>query len=117
MTCPICDQKPANCDCTESERRQHSEIEDLEEEIERLRAERRWIPVGERLPDIDPESMLLVCVQCEDGSRSVDVARWRLDADGRPSWGDICGSNQTIYGWSNLVVVAWMPMPEPPEVT
>ena len=79
--------------------------------------ESKWIPVAERLPDIDPESMLLVCVQCEDGSRSVDVARWRLDADGRPSWGDICGSNQTIYGWSNLVVVAWMPMPEPPEVT
>lgn len=29
MTCPICDQKPANCDCTETERRQHREIEEL----------------------------------------------------------------------------------------
>ena len=29
MACPICDQKPANCDCTETERRQWSEIEDL----------------------------------------------------------------------------------------
>lgn len=37
MTCPICDQKPANCDCTAEERRQHGEIEDLECEIERLR--------------------------------------------------------------------------------
>ena len=29
MTCPICDQKPMNCDCTETEKRQWSEIEDL----------------------------------------------------------------------------------------
>ena len=29
MTCPICDQKPANCDCTKTEREQHSEIERL----------------------------------------------------------------------------------------
>ena len=29
MACPICDQKPANCDCTETEKRQWSEIEDL----------------------------------------------------------------------------------------
>lgn len=39
MACPICDQKPANCDCTPEERRQYAEIEDLEYEIERLRAE------------------------------------------------------------------------------
>jgi len=36
MTCPICDQKPMNCDCTETEKRQWSEIEDL-----RLTAEER----------------------------------------------------------------------------
>lgn len=29
MTCPICDQKPMNCDCTEAERRQFCEIEEL----------------------------------------------------------------------------------------
>ena len=39
MTCPICDQKPMNCDCTEAERRMYSENQDLEEEVERLRAE------------------------------------------------------------------------------
>ena len=39
MPCPTCDQKPANCDCTPEERRQYAEIEDLEYEIERLRAE------------------------------------------------------------------------------
>lgn len=29
MACPICDQKPMNCDCTETEKRQWSEIQDL----------------------------------------------------------------------------------------
>jgi len=29
MTCPICDQKRINCDCTETERRQYEEIQDL----------------------------------------------------------------------------------------
>lgn len=37
MACPICDQKPMNCDCTAEERRQYGEIEDLEDEIARLR--------------------------------------------------------------------------------
>lgn len=36
MTCPICDQKPMNCDCTPTEREQHSRVEELEAEIERL---------------------------------------------------------------------------------
>ena len=38
MTCPICDQKPMNCDCTAKERCQYGEIEDLEAEIARLHA-------------------------------------------------------------------------------
>jgi hypothetical protein len=29
MACPICDQKPMNCDCTVKEREQHAEIEEL----------------------------------------------------------------------------------------
>jgi hypothetical protein len=37
MTCPICDQKPANCDCTEIERRQFAEIAELEEQVASLR--------------------------------------------------------------------------------
>jgi len=37
MSCPICDQKPMNCDCTETERRQFAEIEELEEQVARLR--------------------------------------------------------------------------------
>ena len=37
MACPICDQKPMNCDCTEAEKRMYSEAEDLEDEVTRLR--------------------------------------------------------------------------------
>lgn len=36
MTCPICDQKPMNCDCSETERRQYSEIADMEELVDHL---------------------------------------------------------------------------------
>ena len=37
MTCPICDQKPMNCDCSETERDQFDELEDLQEENEEIR--------------------------------------------------------------------------------
>lgn len=36
MTCPICDQKPMNCDCSATERRQYSEISDMEELVDHL---------------------------------------------------------------------------------
>ena len=38
MSCPICDQKPMNCDCTEAEKRQWSEISDMEELVDHLYA-------------------------------------------------------------------------------
>ena len=37
MACPICDQKPMNCDCTAIERRQFAEIAELEEQVASLR--------------------------------------------------------------------------------
>jgi uncharacterized small protein (DUF1192 family) len=39
MPCPICDQKPMNCDCTDEEKRLYSENTDLEDEIAVLRSE------------------------------------------------------------------------------
>jgi hypothetical protein len=45
MPCPICDEKPINCQCTEAELRMHYEIEELEEKVP------RWIPVSERMPE------------------------------------------------------------------
>ncbi len=37
MSCPICDNKPMNCDCTSLEKEQFYEIEDLSAEVEKLR--------------------------------------------------------------------------------
>ena len=31
MTCPICDQKPMNCDCTPRERAMYMELQELED--------------------------------------------------------------------------------------
>lgn len=60
MPCPICDQKAANCDCTETELRQNEEINEADariaalearvREVEgerdkaKLQAEKRWCP-------------------------------------------------------------------------
>lgn len=37
MPCPICGQKPMNCDCTELECTSHNKIEELEESNEKLK--------------------------------------------------------------------------------
>lgn len=36
MRCPICDNKPMNCDCTAEGRRKFCEIEELQEQISGL---------------------------------------------------------------------------------
>jgi hypothetical protein len=36
MPCPICDQKPMNCDCTPRERRMWREMQELQEEASGL---------------------------------------------------------------------------------
>jgi hypothetical protein len=90
--CPICDQKPMNCDCTEVERRMHSEIEDLEEQIP------RWVSVAERLP---PDRTVVLAW---NGRRVV----FGYARDG--NWID------TLYGWAIPNGPShWMPMPSPPS--
>lgn len=97
MPCPICDQKPMNCDCSESERRMHAEIEELEEKAS------RWIPVGERLPK-EFESV---------------VVRGVFAGDGGVYIGQYCGRGwmmQDGRAWSHCWTPShWMPLPEPPE--
>ena len=39
MTCPICDQKAMNCDCTSLERAYADRIDELEAEMAKLREE------------------------------------------------------------------------------
>lgn len=96
MPCPICDEKPINCQCTEAELRMYYEIEELEEQLP------RWIPVGERLP----EAGVTVLVR-EYG----DTLLAELNFSTKTG---------TAYfsapGRSNFEVTHWMPLPEPPEV-
>lgn len=37
MTCPICDQKPANCDCSAVERTQFEELEELQSRLDAIK--------------------------------------------------------------------------------
>ncbi len=70
MGCPICDNKAANCDCTATEREQFDEIESLQAEIARLREERRWVSVSERLPE---EYQVVLVALTPDSKGRVEV--------------------------------------------
>jgi hypothetical protein len=59
----------------------------------------RWIPVGERLPEIDRDVLLT------DGEEVVQA--WLDEDDGWQVW-------HTSQNWRGAR--AWMPLPEPPEV-
>jgi hypothetical protein len=37
MACPICDQKPMNCDCTDEEKRLWRAANEFSDEVDRLR--------------------------------------------------------------------------------
>ena len=56
MTCPICDQKPMNCDCTDRERRMYRELNDVEE-LRLTEAEREAIEAAVRIIDAYEEDM------------------------------------------------------------
>jgi hypothetical protein len=101
MYCPICDQKPMNCDCTPEERRMHSEIEDLEEQIP------RWIPVTERMPDQGARVLFFVnrkntnYASAYAGEYVKVFDMWAYDL-----------TNEK--GWAGAFVTHWMPLPAPP---
>ena len=72
------------------------------EEIARLREAQRWIPVGERLPELG----VWVIVQCAVGRKSV----WRRFESFESSW-----QNETGVTFSLRRVTHWMPLPESPQ--
>ena len=73
-------------------------LESLRLENERLKAERRWIPVSERLP----ETWKAVLVCCDGKFHDAMVVAY-IDALGL--WHPISGDN----------IAYWMPLPEPPK--
>jgi hypothetical protein len=73
-------------------------MEEAASEIKRLRSERRWIPVSERLPEV--LSMVLVWSQSNGlHLASLDSYRQWRDADENPG----------------KKITHWMPLPEPPS--
>jgi hypothetical protein len=64
----------------------------------------RWIPVSERLPEDDQQCLTV------DKNGVQRVARFDAIGDGeRHSWYE-------EQEWKSVYPVAWMPLPEPPEV-
>ena len=62
-----------------------------------------WIPVGERLPDID-QSVLI----CTKDGQITDGYRWNSE-DWFLAWGEFNGEH---IGGEYAQIVAWMPLPE-----
>ena len=104
----ICTEKGINlnyCDnCSAESNVEHwnnRPIEDAQNaRIAELEAERRWIPVSERLPEGDA-----VLVYRERGKSNIDID-WTFIEGGREYW----------YNSGLDNVTHWMPLPEPPEV-
>ena len=84
-----------------NENKQYQNIFDLQKAtIERLQAERRWIPVSERLPEIGFTGL------CQVAGNGYVIARYApYDSEG--GW----TSDEIGY----CFVTHWMPLPEPPE--
>lgn len=74
------------------------EIERLQAENETLRAEKRWIPVEERLPEIGKEVLVYFA-----SSDRVEVA------SRRGSDGEFYSPSQQGYSWSNIT--HWQHLP------
>ncbi|MBQ2382938.1 MAG: DUF551 domain-containing protein [Oscillospiraceae bacterium] len=100
------------------ERYRHDRVQDFEvaeaQELAKLREERRWIPVGERLPDLVPcgaGTAYSEAVNILTSGRKVLTAIWNgsrflCDADYWEAWGE------KITHWTPVL----LPLPEPPEV-
>lgn len=83
----------------------HKEAAEL---IEGLLAERRWIPVTERLPEPDTQVLAIVSGRWENITfdRAYELASWSADE----GW--------IMEAWPDLEdpeVTHWTPLPEPPK--
>jgi len=75
-------------------------LRDAAAEIERLREERRWIPVGERLPEEGVDVLVSRDGRCH-------VAGYETFRNGNVHW--------TLASFESVTPTHWMPLPAPPE--
>ena len=88
-------------------------LEDQQKRIEQLEAERRWVPVTERLPDLSPcdaGTAYSEAVNVLTDGRKVLTAIWNgerflCDADYWEAW------DENITHWTPVL----LPLPEPPK--
>lgn len=82
------------------------EIEQLEQRIRKLEEAQRWIPVSERLPEVDTR------VEIFDGfEQTMHIGYYREHAK---QWDSEDGGYW--HGKNFGLITHWRPLPEPPEV-
>lgn len=91
-----------------------TEIATLQARIAELEEAQRWIPVGERLPDVDARAMFGHWADYPGSDKEwLWVASGELHEDGQ-YWFDFVDQYMEVRNWHT--VTHWMPLPTPPEV-
>lgn len=89
---------------------QSTHIAALQQEIEKLRGQLpRWIPVTERLPELDELVLVIASGKPKENitlDGAIELATLYSDGWCLETWPEWTGANVTY----------WMPLPEPPEV-
>ena len=89
---------------------QNAHIAALQQEIEKLRGQvPRWIPVEERLPENGVETLCWY-EYFRYGDFNAMFATYGIGYQFHGNWGG------EVANGRNAKVLAWMPLPEPPEV-
>ena len=89
-------------------------VESLEDEIDRLREGRRWVPMGERLPDLnEANGFRFTClVRCQTGNVCEMVYEINTVAKQERN-------RQPRWKWQGMIsmwdVTHWQPLPPGPE--
>lgn len=85
-------------------------LEELEAELSRLKAQQRWIPVTERLPEDDDD--VLICAVDGDGNtvRAMTSYTHRMYGYNIEGW---CPPWQ--YFSNTYIITHWMMLPETPK--